>query len=97
LAARADEGSSCQWNDHQHKGVDVLASASNDELLKRVMASIRRVAEVQDLTCQIEEGRLLLRGTAETQDEAVLCGVVARLVPGVGEVINEIESREPAE
>ena len=65
-------------------------SDQNTELCRRIEASVLRVADVRGLRCIAHDGRFVLSGEVNTRDEAMMCGVVARLVPGAGAVINDI-------
>lgn len=69
----------------------IANSTSESDLCHKVQASIQRVADVQGLTCVQEEGKVVLRGQVGTREEALMCTVVARLVPGVTTVVSEIK------
>lgn len=38
----------------------------------------------------MEDDKLVIRGQVSTRDEAMMCAVVARLIPGVGTFVNNI-------
>ncbi len=60
-------------------------------LCGRIESSITRVAKVRNFQCVWEVDRYILRGDVVSRQEAMMCGVVARLIPGVGPVVNQIK------
>lgn len=59
-------------------------------LCQRIQSSIARVAEIRGFSCLMEDDKLVIRGQVSTRDEAMMCAVVARLIPGVGTFVNNI-------
>jgi osmotically-inducible protein OsmY len=55
------------------------------------MASVQRVVEVRDFSCAEEDGKMVLRGKVNSRDEAMMCIVVARSVPGVAKVVSAVK------
>ncbi|WP_182867567.1 BON domain-containing protein [Rhodopirellula sp. JC639] len=68
----------------------MIADSTLENLCRRVQASVERVVEVKGFSCSVEDGKLTLRGQVATRDDALLCAVVARSVPGGESVVNEI-------
>lgn len=64
---------------------------SANELCKRIQASVQRLVNVQRFSCAEEDGKLILRGQVPSRDEAMMCIVVARSVPGVDSVVSEVK------
>ncbi len=65
------------------------------EISDRVESSVRRVLVddfPSDFACTAEEGQITLTGTAKNKDDATTCGVIARMVPGVRQVINNLRA-----
>jgi hypothetical protein len=60
-------------------------------LRERIESSITRVADVRNFRCVWEVDRYVLRGEVVSRQEAMICGVVARVIPGVGPVANRIK------
>ena len=69
----------------------MIADSTPDNLCRRIEASVQRVVDIQDFSCSIEDGKLTLRGQVETRDDALMCTVVSRSVPGVESVVNDIK------
>ena len=61
------------------------------DLCQRILASVCRVVEIEDFSCTEEDGKLILRGQVGSRDEAMMCIVVARSVPGVETVVSEVK------
>ncbi len=69
----------------------MIADSTSENLCRRIEASVRRVVEVHDFSCSIDDGKLTLRGQVDSRDDATMCVVVARSVPGVESVVSEIK------
>nr|WP_161501346.1 BON domain-containing protein [Rhodopirellula sp. SM50] len=69
----------------------MIADSTPDNLCRRIEASIQRVVEVHDFSCSVEDGKLILRGQVESRDDALMCVVVARSVPGVETIVSDIK------
>ena len=69
----------------------MISNSSKLDLCQRIVASVHRVVEIKDFSCTEEEGKLVLRGQVGSRDEAMMCIVVARSVPGVESVVNELK------
>ncbi|QDV45411.1 BON domain protein [Stieleria neptunia] len=52
---------------------------------------MQRVVEVHDFSCSIDDGTVTLRGQVESRDDAMMCIVVARSVPGVESIVSDIK------
>ncbi|QDT11259.1 BON domain-containing protein [Planctomycetes bacterium K23_9] len=66
-----------------------------ESICDRIESSIRRVLGEDfpdDFTCTADDGKITLTGRARTRDDATTCGVVARMVPGIRTVVNQIKS-----
>ncbi len=67
----------------------------------RVENSIRRVLELaslDDFRCTAQEGGgVRLSGCVESRNAATLCEIIARRVPGVGSVINDLRVEKVSE
>ncbi len=61
------------------------------DLYGRIESSITRVVDVRNFQCVWEGDRYVLRGEVASRQEMMMCGVVARLIPGVGRVMNRIK------
>jgi osmotically-inducible protein OsmY len=60
----------------------------------RIETSIRRVLGgdfPREFQCQESEGVFTISGVSKTKDDATTCGVIARTLPGVKAVKNEIK------
>ncbi|MCA9140384.1 MAG: BON domain-containing protein [Planctomycetales bacterium] len=64
---------------------------TTEELCRRIEISVQRLVEVVNFSCSEEGGKLILRGQVPSRDEAMMCIVVARSVPGVETVASEIK------
>ncbi|MEO1617761.1 MAG: hypothetical protein AAFV88_18055 [Planctomycetota bacterium] len=64
-----------------------------EQVQDRVTLSITRVVNVSDFKCSEVDGLFVLEGQVQTRDEAEMCALVARLVPGVGKVKNKVVAR----
>lgn len=69
----------------------MIANSSHDELCQRIRASIHRVVEIENFSCVEEGEKLIIRGHVHSRDEALMCSVVARLVPGVHSVVSQVK------
>lgn len=69
----------------------MIANSSQTGLCQRIQASIARVAKVENFSCVEEEGKYVLRGEVQSRDEALMCTVVARIVPGVETVVSKVK------
>lgn len=65
--------------------------SSTEDLCQRIQTSVQRVVEVVNFSCVEEDGKMILRGQVPSRDEAMMCIVVARSVPGVETVSSEIK------
>lgn len=61
---------------------------------ERIRSSIQRVVEIRDFSCSEEDGKAILRGQVASRDEALMCAVIARLVPGIATVVSEVKVSE---
>ncbi|MCO8122159.1 BON domain-containing protein [Stieleria sp. TO1_6] len=62
-----------------------------EDVCRRAQASIQRVVDVQNFSCSVEDGKTIIRGQVRSRDEALMCSVIARLVPGVESVVSEVK------
>ena len=69
----------------------MIADSNPENLCQRIESSVQRVVNVRNFSCNAEDGKLILRGQVESRDEAVMCIVVARSVPGVETVVSEVK------
>ena len=69
----------------------MLANPSREDLCQRIQASVERVVQIRDFSCVIDDEKLILRGNVQSRDDAMMCIVVARSVPGVEKVVSEIK------
>ncbi|WP_390895555.1 BON domain-containing protein [Stieleria tagensis] len=46
---------------------------------------------MQNFSCSVEDGKTIIRGQVRSRDEALMCSVIARLVPGVESVVSEVK------
>lgn len=60
-------------------------------ICQRIQSSIARVVDVRDFSCSEEGGKAILRGQVSSRDDALMCSVIARLVPGVASVVSEVK------
>ena len=61
-----------------------------ESLRGRVSASVLRVVDVANFDLLIQDELFVLPGVVRSKEEAELCAVVARLIPGIGKVKNRI-------
>ena len=57
---------------------------------ERFRSSVDRVVEITNFSCDVEDGKTIIRGDVESRDEATLCNTIARLVPGSANLIVEL-------
>ncbi|MEO1525733.1 MAG: hypothetical protein AAFX06_09865 [Planctomycetota bacterium] len=57
-------------------------NSASSPLCERFQASISRVVEIDNFSCEVADGKTIVRGSVENRHEAALCSTVARLVPG---------------
>lgn len=69
----------------------VTADSSSADLCQRIQASIKRVVPIENFSCMEEDGKFVLYGEVHSRDEALMCTVVARIVPGVESVVSKIK------
>ena len=69
----------------------MIADSNPENLCQRIESSVQRVVNVRNFSCIAQDGKLILRGQVESRDEAVMCIVVARSVPGVETVVSEVK------
>ena len=56
----------------------------------RLRSSIDRVVTIQNFSCTDHNGKTIVRGSVDSREEATMCNVVARLVPGMDDVVVEV-------
>ncbi len=69
----------------------MIVNSPTEDLSRRVCASVSRVVKVDGLCCDQDDEKLLLRGSVASKDDAMMCIVVARSVPGASHIINKIK------
>ena len=62
----------------------------NEPLAQRIQSSLRRIAEIRDFSCLDEGDKTVLRGQVTDRDEALMCAIVARTIPGVHAIVSEL-------
>ena len=69
----------------------------HDSLHACVAASLVRVCGadvVRDVHCESEDGKVTLTGSVSTREDFTMCGTVARTVPNVRSVDNQLSVAE---
>ncbi|MEM6469395.1 MAG: BON domain-containing protein [Planctomycetota bacterium] len=67
-----------------------MTNFSIEDLRERVFASIARVVDVTNLDLVVQDGVYILSGRVSTREDAEMCAVIARRIPGIGKVKNRI-------
>ena len=65
--------------------------ASSQPLSERLHASLRRAVDIRNYACIEHDGKTVLRGNVKTRDEAFMCRVIAKMVPGVSNLVMEVQ------
>lgn len=69
----------------------MIADTSPSDLCQRIQSSISRVVDIKEFSCAEEDGKLTIRGQVPSRDDAMMCVVVARSIPGVSQVVSEVK------
>ena len=72
----------------------IASNENNNEICQRVQASIDRVVKVEGLTCTCLDGKFVIGGTVKSRDDALMCSVVARVIPGVEAIVSEVKVQD---
>ena len=68
--------------------------SQSSDLCDRVQASLDRIVDIDDFVCeQMSEGHVTISGRVASREESLMCGITARVIPGVSRVVNRIKAR----
>jgi len=77
--------------------LDQEVNFMNKSICERIMTSVQRALGPESPTnfgCVEQDGVVQISGVAARREDITICGVTARLVPGVTEVRNEVRTKK---